>query len=139
MGLHPLAILLALGCGDEDAVEVAILALEEGLAVLQGLLDGLDHGHEVQVLLRFVKGGGRRGRREGWIGIGTRVGNGVGIWGWEGRVFGAVLDGVGGGEGALEVLEEGFTVGEGDGGDSEGEGVLEVLGVLEVVVPHVVD
>ena len=44
-----------------------------------------------------------------------------------------------GGEGALEVLEEGLAVGEGDGGDADGEGVLDVLGVLEVVVLYVVD
>lgn len=62
-----------------------------------------------------------------------------GGFGGEGGVLGAVLDGIGGGEGALEVLEEGFAVWEGDGGDADGEGVLDVLGVLEVVVLDVVD
>jgi len=36
-------------------------------------------------------------------------------------------------------VEEGFAVGEGDGGDADGEGVLDVLGVLEVVVLDVVN
>lgn len=125
MRFHPLALLFALGGGDEDAVEVAILALQQGLAVLQGLLGGPDHGDEVQI--EVLRGQGR--------------GVGGGFGGWEGRrvVVGAVLDGIGGGEGALEVLEEGLAVGEGDGGDADGEGVLDVLGVLEVVVLYVVD
>ncbi|KAG2408417.1 hypothetical protein LR48_Vigan01g209200 [Vigna angularis] len=90
--LHPLAVLLTLGGGDEDAVEVTILALEEGPTVSLGL------GRE----------GGFRG---------------------EGGVLRIVLDGIGGGggEGTLEVLEKRFAVGEGDGGDADGESVVDVL------------
>lgn len=33
-----------------------------------------------------------------------------------------------------KVIEEGFPVGESDGGDTEGEGVVHVIGVLELVI-----
>lgn len=49
------------------------------------------------------------------------------------------FDGVGGGDLAGEVVEDGFPVDEGDGGDAVGAGVLEVVGVLGVVVLDVVD
>lgn len=38
-----------------------------------------------------------------------------------------------------EVIEEGLPIGEGDGGDAEGAGVLDVFGVLEVMVGDEVD
>lgn len=142
MGFDPLALLLAFGGGDEEGVEIPVLALQQGLAVLQGFLGSPNHGDEVQ----FGWNGDGNGVGVGsWVRVRVRVriGVGNGVEGM-GRVeyqsgFGAVFDGVGGGEVALEVEEEGLAVGEGDGGDSEGEGVLEVLGVLEMVVVDVVD
>lgn len=44
------------------------------------------------------------------------------------------FDGVGSGDLAGEVIEEGLTIGESDGGDPLCAGVLDVLGVLDVVV-----
>lgn len=44
------------------------------------------------------------------------------------------FDGVGSGDLAGEVIEEGLTIGESDGGDPLRAGVLDVLGVLDVVV-----
>lgn len=48
------------------------------------------------------------------------------------------FDGVGGGNFALKIFEQRFTIGQGNSGDSLSAGALEVLSVLDVVILDVI-
>lgn len=66
--IEPLALLLAAGGGSEDGEEVAVAALEEGLAVLEGAFQGTNSGNEAGIVRRRSEreqGGGRQGERGG--------------------------------------------------------------------------